>query len=138
MGIFHERFKNYVLGSFVMRDIDLRLRQIVKLLESSANVDIRNRQRVVIDGVGTGATGITTELAATLPVSATIAAITSPASVGTSLAAGGQGPAVTPPLALATTVYQPIWEGPVDQRWRVAEDSHISYQMGIRSHLSWS
>jgi hypothetical protein len=37
---FQERFRDHVFGSFSIRDIDLRLRQIVKLLESNATVDI--------------------------------------------------------------------------------------------------
>lgn len=33
--------------------------------------------------------------------------------------------------------YQMGWEGPVDQRWRVAEDSHLTYQTRIRSKLDF-
>jgi hypothetical protein len=113
----------------------LLLRRIARLLESSAVVDLRQRQRVVLDGISTGSSGVTTELAATLPVAASVVSGTGP--IGTSLASGGQGPVVGAPT-IATTVYQGVWEGPVDQRWRVMEDSHISYQLGVRNKLSWS
>jgi hypothetical protein len=110
------------------------LRRVVKFLEPSATSDSRNRQRVVLDGIGTGTTGITTELAATLPV--TVGSSVVNVSAGTSVI---QNPiSAAPPYTTAATVVQPVFEGPVDQRFRVMEDSRISYQMGIRSHLSFS
>jgi hypothetical protein len=104
------------------------LRTIAKLLEPSSIQDIRQRQRVVLDGIGTGSSGVTTELAATLPVAATLASVTS--------IAGAQGPTTSFPTPVAT-LYQPVWEGPVDQRWRVMEDSHISYQL-VRNKLTFN
>jgi hypothetical protein len=101
---------------------EVLLRRILKVLESNNIVDTKQRQRVVVEAIGT-------EINATVPVTATLASVTS-------IAGAGQGPTTGPPL-LATTLYQPIWEGPVDQRWRVAEDSHISYQLSMRSHLTW-
>jgi hypothetical protein len=115
----------------------LLLRRILKVLESSAIVDPRRRQKVVLDAIGTVvATGLPTEVTTTIPVSGTVTvgAITSPASTGTSVASGGQGPTASFPT-LATTVYQPVWEGPVDQRWRVIEAARTSYAVGIRSNL---
>jgi hypothetical protein len=106
------------------------LRRILKVLESNNITDNKNRQKVIVEGIGTNSSPISTEINATIPVTATIASVTS-------LAAGGQGPTLGAPL-LATTLYQPTWEGPVDQRWRVAEDSHISYQASIRSHLAFT
>ena len=38
---------------------------------------------------------------------------------------------------LAESWYQMTWEGPVDQRWRVAEDSHLTYQKRIRDKLTF-
>ena len=105
------------------------LRRMVKLLEGSGTVDTRNRQRIVIDGIGTGTTGVTTELSAVLPVS-----LNSIASAG-----HANTPYTTLPGAITSnTNVHAIAEGPVDQRWRVAEDSHISYQLGIRNKLTFS
>ena len=39
---------------------------------------------------------------------------------------------------LAESWYQMQWEGPVDQRWRVVEDSHLSYQKNVRKKLTFS
>lgn len=109
--------------------LDVLVRRLLKLLESNATVDARNRQRVVLDGIGTGSTGVTTELSATLPV--TLGSIATAAAANT--------PYTTLPQAgTASVTPHAIAEGPVDQRWRVAEDSHISYQLGIRSHLTFS
>lgn len=104
------------------------LRRMVKLLEGSGTVDTRNRQRIVIDGIGTGSTGVTTETAGVVPVA-----------LNTIVAANGNTAWVALPGALtAAQNPQPVAEGPVDQRWRVAEDSHISYQLGIRNKLTFS
>jgi hypothetical protein len=108
---------------------EVLLRRILKVLESNNIVDTKQRQRVVVEAIGTNNAPASTEINATVPVTATLASVTS-------IAGAGQGPTTGPPL-LATTLYQPIWEGPVDQRWRVAEDSHISYQLSMRSHLTW-
>lgn len=105
------------------------LRRMVKLLEGSGTVDTRNRQRIVIDGIGTGTTGVTTELSAVLPVALN------------SIAAAGQANTpytVLPGAITSSTNVHGIAEGPVDQRWRVAEDAHISYQLGIRNKLTFS
>jgi hypothetical protein len=116
------------------------LKRIVKLLEAGGTVDIRNRQRVVLDGVGTGTTGVTTELAAALPVTGTFYQSTQPVSgtLGTAITGGGNMPVAGPPYTIGAFQPQCNWEGPVDQRWRVAEDAHISYQLGIRSHLKFT
>jgi hypothetical protein len=107
----------------------LILRKILKVLESNAVVDPKQRQKVVIDAIGTVvATGLPTEVTTAIPISG---------SMGTSLTSGGQGPTLSFPT-LATTVYQPVWEGPVDQRWRIIDTVRISYANGIRNNLSWS
>lgn len=111
-----------------LKDIDMRLRSIIKLLESNANVDIRNRQRVVIDGVGSGTSGVTTELAASVPVTVASATV---------LSAGGNGITLAPPYTIASITPQVIWEGPVDQRWRIIEASRQSFAQ-IRNLLVWS
>lgn len=123
------------------------LRRIVKLLEPSGTVDRSNRQRVTLDAIQLSAASTTTELAGTLPVSGTVT-ITLPTAVDGTKALGyqaglgfGQPVAGTTPYTTNTAAlswYQPVWEGPVDQRWRVSEDSHISYQLGIRNKLTWT
>jgi len=99
------------------------LRRIVKELESSATVDRANRQRVVIDGYKSDVAGNTTDCVGGLVV-------------GVQVSNTGQ-PIQIMPYSLGTPFYNAVWEGPVDQRWRVAEDSHTGYQLGIRSHLSF-
>lgn len=113
-----------------LSDIDLSLRRIIRLLEASAVTDVRQRQIVTIGAVKTSeSNSVPTECAATVPVSGVM---------GTGINYGntlGQGPPYTTSTA---TSAQAICEVPVDQRWRVMEDSHISYQMGIRNKLSFS
>ena len=115
----------------------LLLRRIAKLLESSATVDRNNRQRVTLDAVQTNTAGATTELTGSVP-------FTLAASGALGFQAGlnyGQPVTGTVPYStntLASSWYSPSWEGPVDQRWRVAEDSHLGYQVGCRAYLSFS
>ena len=110
----------------------LLLRRVVKLLESQAVTDPRFRQIVTLGAIKASEASAPTELAGTMPVSGTV-------TIGTSLTLGSQVPTANPPYAaLGTQNVVPVAETPVDQRWRVAEDSHISYQLGIRSHLSFS
>ena len=95
-------------------DTVMLLRRIVKLLESNAVVDVQNRQRVTIDSVPTSIT--------TLGIS--LGNVNTPTTVA--------------PITNTSAYYQPVWEGPVDQRFRVMEDAHTAYQLGIRSHLSFT
>jgi hypothetical protein len=94
----------------------LLLRRIVKLLESSAVVDIANRQKVTLD--------------------ASTAGFMSAPGVGVSLL--GNPVATAAPGVSATAYPLYIWEMPVDQRWRVTEESHVSYQIGIRNQLAFT
>ena len=106
------------------------LKLIRKQMESNAVVDRNFRQRITLDAIQLAAAGTTTELAGTLPVSS--------AGLGTSLA-GVTAVAVAPPYSAASTIiHQNVWEGPVDQRWRVMEDSRLAYQSGIKNKLSFS
>ena len=113
------------------------LKLLRKELESNAVVDRNFRQRVTIDAIQLAATGTTTELTGTMPVSL-------PASGALGFQAGlnyGQPVSGVTPYtinSLASSWYTQISEGPIDQRWRVAEDAHISYQLGIRNKLSFS
>jgi hypothetical protein len=111
-------------------DIDLALRRIVKLMEPNSVVDPRFRQIVTLGAIKASEASAPTELAGTMPVSGNL---------GTSLTLGSQVPVAGPPYAATgTQVIQAVAETPVDQRWRVAEDSHISYQVGIRNRLDFS
>lgn len=119
------------------------LRRILKVLESNAVTDIRQRQRITIDAIGTVATtGLpAAEVTTTLPVSGTVTvgAVTAGATMGTSVANASQGPsAAAPLLTTSATIYQPVWEGPVDQRWRIIDASRTAFAVGVRQNLVWS
>lgn len=94
------------------------LRRILKVLESNNVTDNKQRQKVVIEGIGANNAPASTEINTYIPMW--------PYTQGY----------FAIPAALGSTM--PITEGPVDQRWRVAEDSHISYQASIRSHLAFT
>ena len=105
------------------------LRRILKVLESNSVVDGKQRQKVTVEAIGTNNSPASTEINATLPVTlGSVVAVT----------AGGQSPTAGAPTAAVTLSWQPTWEGPVDQRWRVMENSHISYQSGIRTKLAFA
>ncbi len=128
---------NEALATLAQDESIILLRRIVKQLEASATVDKSNRQRVVLDGIGTGSTGLTTELSAVLPVSFTACGATGyQAGINNGQPVSGATPYTI--NSAASSWYVQVAEGPVDQRWRVAEDSHVSYQVGIRSHVAWS
>ena len=180
---------NETVAALSQNESIVLLRRNVKQLESSATVDKSNRQRIVLDGVSDGATGITAELNAILPVFApstgsmgyqsgvgygqpiqaqvatqvsTPVLVTDgvqftdeetglvtplvwtqaydpitgemiPPVISTVMSPGGNVPYST--NTLASSWYSQITEGLVDQRWRVAEESHIAYQRGIRSQI---
>jgi hypothetical protein len=91
------------------------LRRMVKLMESQSTVDIANRQRVTVD------------------------AMTPWMWVNFGIWVSLVGNWVTSAAPLLTTLYPlPVWEWPVEQRWRVMEDSHQAYQIWIRQHLSFT
>lgn len=92
------------------------LRRIVKLLESNATVDIANRQKVTLDASSTGI-------------------FSYPGIGGSNI---GSTPTASAPNAPQLAYPITIWEMPVDQRWRVMEESRVSYQTGVRSHLAFS
>lgn len=98
------------------------LRRIVKLLESNAVVDIQSRQRVVIDSITIGASGLGVAVAG---ASSLLASTNYP----TNLA---------PTQQPATMGWQPVWIGPVDQRFQIIDAARLTYDQGIRSHLSFS
>lgn len=97
---------------------NLLLRRILKVLESNNVTDSKQRQRVVIDAVGANNFSNSVEVNSYLPI---IAGLQTWGNI---------------PVQNTNTVS--VTEAPVDQRWRVAEDSHISYQASIRSHLAFT
>jgi hypothetical protein len=105
------------------------LRRIIKLLESQATVDASNRQKVVVDGFNGGANGY-----------ANTVGVTSPGDAGGCLANNGNlAYNVSPnPFAIGLTRFVNIFEGPVDQRWRIINESRAAYAVGIRNNLIFS
>lgn len=101
------------------------LRRMNKLLESNATVDLYQRQKVVIEAVGTLRT-TPTEVNATLPVSGTVS-ISAPTSILTN-----------PYTSPAYSLVMPSAEGPVDQRWRIIDDARNCYANQIRANLIFS
>ena len=89
------------------------LRRIVKLLESNAVVDSFGRQKVILEGTMSNSMG-----------------------VGVSLI--GNPIQVAAPYTTGTGYVQYVWEGPVDQRWRVIDAARTMYAVGIRSNLIFS
>lgn len=100
----------------VQDDTVLLLRRIVKLLEASGTVDANNRQRIAVDSVTTSAlyTG------------------------GGSTALGGETITAGAPTVAGTIYPFYVWETPVDQRWRIIDAARASYDLGIRSKLSFT
>lgn len=94
----------------------LLLRRIVKLLESNSVVDIASRQKIALDASTTGIFAY-------------------PGLGGGSLA---NTPTAGAPNGAQTAYPITVWETPVDQRWRVMEESRVSYQIGIRNNLAFS
>jgi hypothetical protein len=96
------------------------LRRMNKLLESNATVDSALRQRVSVEVLPSVTVGSAPSTAVTnttgFGVSNTINTIANPYNVG----------------AVNTLA---IYEGPVDQRWRIIDSARASYGTAIRSNL---
>ena len=109
------------------------LRRMNKLLESNATVDVYQRQRVVLDGIG-NSRGTPTEVSTTVPISGTVSMS------GGNLITSQFAPNNTSnPYTIASTPFVGlVVEAPVHQLWRVLEDSRISYNSAIRSKLSFT
>ena len=97
------------------------LRRMNKLLESNAVVDSALRQRITIAGVDSS--GTTTTLSGTVPISGTV-------SFSTSSNTTYPGTTITTGLSIIET--------PVDQRWRIVDDSRNCYANMIRRNLVFS
>lgn len=90
------------------------LRRMVKLMESQATVDIQNRQRVSIDAFPSVLN-----------------------TVGIAPGIGVNTPTIGSPINTASVYFQPVWIGPVDQRYQIIDNARLVYDAGIRSHLSF-
>jgi hypothetical protein len=101
------------------------LRRIVKLLESNAVVDIQNRQKVTIDGITNG-------LGALLGVS--IPGLTSGAGIPSTNYPTNAAPVQQP----GTSSWQPVWIGPVDQRFQIMDNARLNYANSIRNNITFS
>lgn len=99
------------------------LRRMNKLLESNAVVDSSLRQRVAVEAMPTVAVTL-----ATAPTTA----VTNTTGFGASFTSNTPSGS---PYAQASVPLQGIYEGPVDQRWRIIDAARASYNTGIRSNL---
>jgi hypothetical protein len=109
------------------------LRRMNKLLESNATVDIRQRQRITIDALG-GA-----EVTTTVPVSGTVTATASGTyNINTAIATQLVPNTATNPYVLGSISTTAVFEGPVHQLWRIADESRNLYASAIRSRLSFT
>lgn len=109
------------------------LRRMNKLLESNAIVDIRQRQKITIDALG-GA-----EVTTTVPVSGTVTATASGTyNINTAIATQLVPNTATNPYVLGSISTTSVFEGPVHQLWRIADESRNLYASAIRSRLSFT
>ena len=112
------------------------LRRMNKILESNATVDIYQRQRVVVEAIGTNRAN-PTEVNATVPVSGTVTANIS--SGNFALTNQTIPNSTTNPYLISTSSQVGvITEGPVHQYWRIAIDAQACYASSIRSKLTFS
>jgi hypothetical protein len=105
------------------------LRRMNKLLESNTVVDSRLRQRVTLDALPT------IELTNTVPVSGTV---TATANINTAIATQAVANSATNPYTLGSISTSAVFEGPLHQLWRVADESRNLYASAIRSKLVFS
>ena len=105
-------------------DTVVLLRRIVKLMESQAVVDIAKRQRVAIDSV----TGVITTIGTALPG----------LSSGAGVAITNAVTANAPTQSAASTYFQPVWVGPVDQRYQIKDNARMVYDTCMRSKLAFT
>jgi hypothetical protein len=108
----------------ILSDQNVLLRRIVKLLESQAVVDVNMRQRVTLDSSTVGGTAIGTSVPG--------------------LSSGAGSPTTNYPTATApiqqpgTSNWQPVWIGPVDQRYQIMDNARMVYDSGIRNKLAFT
>jgi len=110
------------------------LRRMNKILESLATVDIYQRQRVVVEAIGTNRAN-PTEVNATVPVSGTV---TATANISNGVASQIASSNAANPYTITSSTTGLIMEGPVHQFWRIANDAQNCYSTTIRSKLTFS
>jgi tetrahydromethanopterin S-methyltransferase subunit B len=103
------------------------LRRMNKLLESNTVVDSRLRQRVTLDALPTA------ELTNTVPVSGILTA-----NINTAITTQAVANSATNPYTLGSLSTSAVFEGPLHQLWRVADESRNLYASAIRSKLVFS
>jgi hypothetical protein len=101
------------------------LRRMNKLLESNAVVDSSLRQRVAVEAMPT--------VAVTL-ASAPTTAVTNTTGFGAAYTINTP----TSPYTLVSSNVLAIYEGPVDQRWRIIDSARAAYGSAIRPNLIFS
>jgi hypothetical protein len=113
------------------------LRRMNKLLESNATVDQYQRQKVVIEAVGTNR-GTPTEANATLPVSATVSTGSGTYSITSTDIQYPTGNQISPYGTKSNFTMLHVLTGLVDERWPISDRAHNAYANAIRSKLSFS
>ncbi len=116
-------------GSPASEESIILLRKILKVLESNTVVDAKQRQKVVVEAVGTN-NAAPTEINATVPVSGTVSATIS-ALVASGANAGNVTVQYGPQGTAAAT-------GGLDSRFLCIDEARSAYAGGIRQNLVWS
>jgi hypothetical protein len=111
------------------------LRRMNKLLESNATIDLYQRQKVVVEAIGTNR-GTPTELNTGMPIS------NFPGTVTLGISSFDlqyvQGSQINPYSTKSNTTMFHVVSGLVDERWTMADRAHNAYANAIRSKLSFS
>jgi hypothetical protein len=110
-------------GNITTSDSTVLLRRLVQLLQPLATQDINNRLRVTIDSITNGIQGFGVSL---LGLNSLVGPVTNYPTTG------------APVQQPVTGSWQPVWIGPVDQRFQIIDAARLTYNQGIRSHLSFT
>jgi hypothetical protein len=103
-----------------LNDTLILFRRLLQLADSLSTVDISNRQRVAVETIA----GTTLGRA--------ITGVDSGAGIPAPNAIAINAPSYGAPNAV---YYQPVWVGPVDQRWLVKDQARNTYANAIRSNI---
>lgn len=111
------------------------LRRMNKLLESNATIDLYQRQKVVVEAIGTNR-GTPTELNTGMPIS------NFPGTVTLGISSNDlqyvQGSQINPYSTKSNATMFHVVSGLVDERWTMTDRAHNAYANAIRSKLSFS
>jgi hypothetical protein len=100
----------------------LLLRRIVKLLDSNANVDTSQRQRVVVENL----------------ISTSLGRLISGLDSGVNVPTANTVTAAAPTMQAGGQYWQQVWTGPVDPRYQIIDQARNTYANGIRSNITFS